>query len=360
MSASSQLKTAIVIASAIGLAMSEPSFAAPAGETRGAKPQAARIELTYRNPVWGGYLADPQVLKTGGEYYAYGTGAERDGRQFPVLHSRDFMHWEFVGDALETPAELKGKFFWAPEVVEKDGKFYMYYAGDQKVRVAVAEKPAGPFRDAGKVFFPKEPFSIDAHAFHDPQSGKWYLFFAKDFLDQRVGTAPAVAELADDMLSTVGPVKTVLRASADWQIFTRNRKMYGRTFDEWHTVEGPFIVLHDKRYYCFYSGGNWETPGYGVGFGVADAVTGPYTDTSDRDGAAVLHGGHDGLIGPGHNSIVVGPDDRTDFIVYHSWNKERTKRQMCVDPLVWTADGPKAYHAARGERHVTLPLEASP
>jgi beta-xylosidase len=348
----------VLIANLVGLALREPSFAAPGGDASGAKPQAARIELNYQNPVWDGYLADPQVLKTGGEYYAYGTGAEHEGRQFPVLHSRDFMHWEFVGAALETPAELKGKFFWAPEVVEKGGKFYMYYAGNQKVRVAVADKPAGPFRDAGKSFFPEEPFSIDAHAFHDLQSGKWYLFFAKDFLDERVGTALAVAELAEDMLSTVGPVKTVLRASADWQVFMRNRKMYGRTFDKWHTVEGPFVVFRDKRYYCFYSGGNWGTPGYGVGFATADAATGPYSDTADRDGPAVLRGGHDGLIGPGHNSVVIGPDDRTYFIVYHSWNAEKTKRQMCIDPLVWTRNGPKAYHPARGERRVTLPLEA--
>ncbi len=32
------------------------------------------MRLEYENPVWDGYLADPQVLKTGGEYYADGGG----------------------------------------------------------------------------------------------------------------------------------------------------------------------------------------------------------------------------------------------------------------------------------------------
>jgi predicted GH43/DUF377 family glycosyl hydrolase len=86
-------------------------------------------ETEYEKPVWDGYLADPQVLKTGGEYYAYGTGPGHKGRQFPVLHSKDFANWEFVGNALETLADAKVKAYWAPEVAEKDGKFYLYYAG---------------------------------------------------------------------------------------------------------------------------------------------------------------------------------------------------------------------------------------
>src|SRR3954449_2705441 len=53
--------------------------------------------LTYSNPVYDGYFADPAVIRTSrGDYWAYGTGhgPERDGRQFPVLHSPDLVHWE--------------------------------------------------------------------------------------------------------------------------------------------------------------------------------------------------------------------------------------------------------------------------
>jgi len=47
------------------------------------------------------------------------------------------------------------------------------------------------------------------------------------------------------------------------------------------------------------------------------------------------------VIGPGHNSVVVGPDNVTQYIVYHAWDKAHTARRMCVDKLVWTADGPR-------------------
>ncbi len=232
------------------LALSAVSLAVAGCKTT--SPVASRdagrsMTMEYHNPVWDGYLADPHVLRTRGEYYAYGTGTAFEGRQFPVLHSKDLAHWTFVGNALETVTDPKLKDYWAPEVAERDGRYYLYYAGDGRMRVAVSDHPAGPFKDVGRILFPDEPFSIDGHPYRDPRTGTWYLFFAKDFLDQRVGTALAVAQLADDMISTIGPVRTVLRAVGDWQIFERNRQMYGRTFDAWHTVEGPAVVFRDGR-----------------------------------------------------------------------------------------------------------------
>ena len=304
------------------------------------------MALTYTNPVWPGYLADPFVLKWQGNYYAYGTGSS-DGRCiFPVLHSADFARWERIGDALK-PLGAAGRFaYWAPEVAEKDGRFYLYYSAadgasdsTHRLRVAVADHPAGPFQDAGRLLLPGEGFTIDAHPFRDPKDGQWYLFFAKDFFDARPGTALAAVRLAEDMVSVEGPVTTVLRASADWQIFARNRENYGKQWDAWHTVEGAFVVVHAGRYYLLYSGGAWETEGYGVGCAVADDVLGPYTEP--EPGPMVLRGIPGHVIGPGHNSVVLSPDDQTLFVAYHAWDVAHTARRLCLDPLLWTADGPR-------------------
>ena len=59
--------------------------------------------LTYQNPVWHLYFADPFILRHQGSYYAYGTGAtsrEMDGRAFPLLRSYDLVNWEYLGGAL--------------------------------------------------------------------------------------------------------------------------------------------------------------------------------------------------------------------------------------------------------------------
>ncbi|MBN1362850.1 MAG: glycoside hydrolase family 43 protein [Sedimentisphaerales bacterium] len=319
-------------------------------------PTHKELPLTYENPLWSGYLADPFVLKVGDEYYAYGTGRAPDGRQFPVLRSHDFTHWEFVGGALAPLTDPRLRDYWAPEVAERDGRFYLYYAGDMKMRVAVADSPAGPFRDTGRLMFPDLPFSIDGHPFRDPASGQWYFFFAKDFFDQRPGTALAVVRLSDDMMTPVGPVTTVLRAFADWQIYERNRTLYDRLWPAWHTIEGAAVVYREGRYYCFYSGGNWQTPGYGVGCAAADNIRGPYLDENSVESAGVLKSIPGELIGPGHNSVILAPDGETYFIVYHSWNAGRTARQICMDPLVWTERGPKAYNPSRGRKQIELPL----
>jgi beta-xylosidase len=308
--------------------------------------------VTYQNPVWPGYFADPFVLEHQGAYYAYGTGAtllEADGRAFPVLTSTDFAHWTYVGGAMEPLTDPAGTAYWAPEVAERDGRFYLYYSacggdGDEshRLRVAIADHPAGPFRDSGHLLLPEEDFTIDAHPFRDPRDGRWYLFFAKDFFDGRVGTGTAVVALNDDMVSTSGAPRPVVRATADWQIYERDRALYGRTWDAWHTVEGPFVVHHDGRYYCFYSGGPWTTPSYGVSYGVADTVMGPYRDDWSQDGPTVLRGLPGRVLGPGQNSVVRGPDGRTDFIVYHAWDPAHTARRMCLDPIDWTPEGPRA------------------
>lgn len=307
------------------------------------------MPLTYTNPVWPGYLADPFVLSYDGRYYAYGTGSnagnsrQPDGNIFPVLRSPDLVHWEQIGGALRPLEAGERVNYWAPEVAVRDGRFYLYYSADalegvQRLRVAVADSPEGPFTDAGLLLFPDESFTIDPHPFRDPKEGRWYLFFAKDFFDERVGTALAAAALADDMISLDGPITTILRASADWQIHARNRSLYGRVWDAWHTVEGPFVVFHEDRYYCLYSGGAWHGPDYGVGFAVADDVLGPYTEP--QSGPVVLRGVRDYVLGPGHNSVVPGPDGVTDLVAYHAWDPARTARRLCIDPLRWVDQAP--------------------
>ena len=303
--------------------------------------------LPHKNPVWPGYFADPFVLRLGREYFAYGTGSDEgngrqpDGRVFPLLHSTDLVHWKCLGGALEPFTSSVSTAYWAPEVAARDGKFFMYYAADMRLRIATADTPRGPFRDVGRELFPDEPFSIDAHPFRDPKDGQWYLFFAKDFFDDRAGTGTAVVPLADDMMTPLAPPRVVVRATADWQIYERNRHWYDRNWETWHTVEGPFVVAHGGRYFCLYSGGRWETADYGVGFAVADHPLGPWKDEWGHLGPTVVRGREGEVLGPGHNSVVLGPDDRTAYVVYHAWDPKKTARRMCIDPLVWIEGCPR-------------------
>ena len=99
------------------------------------------------------------------------------------------------------------------------------------------------------------------------------------------------------------------------------------------------MVKHDGRYYCFYSGANYQTTRYGVDYVVADHPLGPYADQADHP--RVLHSVPDKVRGPGHHSIVFGPDGHTQYILYHAWDPGMRLRQMCLDKLVWTPEGPR-------------------
>lgn len=299
-------------------------------------------ELTYTNPVFDDYLADPFVLKVADEYFAYGTAISQ-GCSIPVLHSTDLVHWRRLGDALEIP-EQAPTCYWAPEVAYSDGAFYMYYSeGGQEgeghqLRVATSAQPAGPFRDNGTILAPDDPFTIDAHPFRD-DDGVWYLFYSRDFLDgDRVGTGIVVDRLVD-MVSLAGQRTTVVRPHADWQVYQRQRKWYDRVWD-WFTIEGAFVRKHAGRYYCFFSGGSWKAPNYGVAYVVADHPLGPWNIEASRGGPTILRTVPDQVIGPGHVSIVYGPDNQQEYMVYHAWDTAHTRRLMRIDALHWHNDQP--------------------
>ena len=316
---------------------------------------------TYTNPVYAGSLPDPGVLLHDGVYWAFGTtGTDRtpDGRVFTVLRSTNLVRWERVGGALTPPTADARVQYWAPEVAAHDGRFYLYYAmgGVEEecfaLRVATSDRPEGPYVDTGTPLTgaaapagaDRNRFTIDAHPFRDAD-GQWYLFYARNHLDTEGGAYPGTALAVDrlvGMTRLAGEARTILRAHHPWTLYEANRRMdvygEGRRFD-WHTIEGPWVVRRDGRYWLFYSGANWQTDRYGVDYAVADHPLGPYTGAGTE--ARVLRGVAGHVRGPGHHSVVRGPDGRTDWVVYHAWDPSMRTRQLCVDRLRWTADGPR-------------------
>ena len=76
-------------------------------------------------------------------------------------------------------------------------------------------------------------------------------------------------------------------------------------------------------------------------YGVADHVMGPYSDAGNEQGPRVLRTVPGHIIGPGHNSIALGPDDETEYFIYHAWDPEMKARRMFIDKLSWSAAGPR-------------------
>lgn len=295
---------------------------------------------TYLNPVYPKSFPDPFVLKYCGEYWSYCTGIQADGRCFGILHSEDLVHWETLNGAME-PLPGGQTMYWAPEVFFYNGRFYLYYStGNEtlmEIRVAVADQPRGPFVDSGRTLT-SQNFAIDAHVFQD-DDGSIYLFYATDFLNySRVGTGTVMDRLVDPF-TLEGEPCPVTRARYDWQIYDSKRAEKGGV--RWHTIEGSFVLKHKDLYYQMFSGGNWTNPSYGVGYAINDSLARHDEWTQASDGVKVLpvlRTIPGKVIGPGHNSVVRGPDNRQLYCVYHRWAEDGSARQMAIDPLDWAGE----------------------
>lgn len=305
-----------------------------------------------RSPAHPGYFADPFVVRApDGGYAAFGTqpGDGSPGHVFTVLLSEDLRAWKSGGLALGRLAPELGDEYWAPEACWRDGAWWMYYSVGRGIeghhlRVARSESLTGPFTDLGVNLTDALTFAIDPHPFQDAD-GHWYLYFARDVLDSpRPGTHLAVGRL--DSPTTLTDVRAALAPNADWQIYERNRHMYGAVYD-WHTLEGPSVVRRHGRYWMTFSGGAWTGPGYAVSWATAPEPLGPWTHAPDTS-ASVLETGP-ALIGPGHNSLVVGPDGR-DVIAFHAWSGDGLNREFHLASIDFTPDGPTVDLSDSGSR----------
>lgn len=313
-------------------------------------------------PVYTGYFADPYVWRHEGVYYAVGTSAmaatgdPREGeRVIPLLRSTDLRAWTYVHDALIRPDHALGGEFWAPAVAFVDGVFYLYYSVGQcsagiphQLRVATATTPEGPYVDSGApLLLPgDETFVFDPDPFRDTD-GQWYLFYDRNYFDVtpegQAGDAISARRLIS-MTQVSDEAVPIVRPNADWE--RGPTRDYAGARIDWYTAEGASVVRRGGRYYCFYSGSAWFTANYGVDYATSEAVLGPYRREGDSNKVGanpprVLRPVPDRLRGPGHCMIVVGPDGVTDHIVFHAWDAAMRRRQMYVEPLVWTEEGPR-------------------
>jgi beta-xylosidase len=105
----------------------------------------AQKSATYTNPVQAGDYPDPSVIRVGKNFYATATSSEW-GPEFPILHSRDLVNWNIVGVVFPKRPEWSVGNYWAPEIWQENGKFYIFYVARRKdgplcIAAATAAKP---------------------------------------------------------------------------------------------------------------------------------------------------------------------------------------------------------------------------
>ena len=326
----------------------EPPARARRGPSANAEPSARDLARTFVPSATGAAIdrdfPDPTVVRASdGSFYAYATQSVVGSKavNVQVARSEDLERWTYLGDALpEEPAWASTtQAFWAPDVVERGGTFYLYYSaipddasGEEFcLAVATSETPEGPFRDSGGPLLCG--IEIDPKVFRDPRSGDWLLYWGSS------GDI-VVQPLADDMVQLEGTAPTMVLQG--WSSPVR------RPFER--GIEGPFVTFRDGWYYLFYSGDRCceFPPHYAVLVARSRRAEGGFRRFDSRipgRGSAILRD-RGRWLGPGHCSVVRDAAGR-DWIAYHAIDRRQprlsngdVRRVMHLDRLTYRRGWP--------------------
>lgn len=263
----------------------------------------------YSNPISFKGIPDPSLIKAAdGKFYLYAT---ENIRNVPIFSSTNLVDWKLETTAFSDESrpdfEPEGR-IWAPDINFIGGKYVMYYAmsvwgGEWTcgIGVAVADNPAGPFKDHGLMF---RSNGIGIQNCIDPcfisDNGKNFLFW---------GSFHGIyaAELNEDGLG--------------FKEGSTPKQIAGTAY------EGTYIHKRGKYYYLFASTGTCMEgleSTYEMAVGRAENLFGPYVD---KKGMPMLENNHeilltrnDRFVGTGHNSEIVSDDAGQDWILFHGYD----------------------------------------
>ena len=269
------------------------------------------------------YTADPTARVFGDKLYVY-TSHDRTGADYytmldwHVFSTENMLDWTDHGAffGLED-IPWADEMAWAPDCVERNGKYYFYYPVERKqIGVAVSDNPTKGFVDSGKPLVDnannekvvgREPI--------DPtviiEDGQAYMFFGcRDF---------RYVKLKDNMTEVEGKIKKVKLVGNEG-----DKENFGGYYGE-----GPFIFKRNGIFYMLYSNGWGKT---------CEMV---YATATDLEGTFTYQGPilpHLGCTTT-HGSMVEYKGEW--YLFYHSQtlSDRPYRRSICFDRISFDKEG---------------------
>ena len=301
----------------------------------------------------GDLRAHDPALVAGAEgepWFVYSTGDPLvDGGELQIRRSDDGgATWRYAGSVWERgerPAWIGDTVrgvsnLWAPDIIEHDGLWYLYYAastfGSNHSAIGLATSPALDPADPAFAWTDRGPVlesltsddfnAIDPGIVLDDTGEPWMAFGSFWSGIRMVPLAWPGGLRADD-------AEPLLLAG-------------GREGP--NAIEAPTIVAHDGRYFLFVSIGaccRGVDSTYEIAVGRSDEVTGPYLD---REGTPLVEGGGTVLlstdgdhVGPGGESASGG------FLGFHVYDAAQGgETRLVISPVGWDAGWPVVHGPA--------------
>ena len=274
----------------------------------------------YCNPLpmitapGGNAGGDVTVIREQGKYYMYCSGGG-------AWISDDLLNWSFQRVA-NVPV--------APHVFKFNGSFYLCGNDGPLLK---ADNPLGPFESLGPWKNTpgvaggwNGPFDMDIFVNDD---GKPYLYYP----GRGVSGIYVVPLDPNDLTRFAGEPKHLFAFNKD-HVWERYGEMNEYTDVSW--IEGPWLQKYKGTYYLEYaaSGTQWKT--YALGYYTAKSPLGPFTYAPNNP----LTRRTDGLVtGPGHGSIVEGPDKNLWQFYTVVLSNPPGGRRIGMDRITFDKDG---------------------
>lgn len=226
-----------------------------------------------QNPIiQTSYTADPAPMVYNDKVYLYTSHDEDESTWFTMNDWRlytteDMVNWTDHGTVLSYKAFDWAKInAWAPQCIERDGKFYMYVPmttreGSGAIGVAVSDSPYGPFIDPiGKPLIRNSNDDIDPTVFVD-DDGQAYLLWGNPVC--------YYVKLNEDMISYQGKI----------QQFPNTKEAFGKREGKENPrrptsyEEGPWLYKRNDLYYLLFAGGPISEH---IGYSTSKSPVGPW------------------------------------------------------------------------------------
>lgn len=301
---------------------------------------SALMALANHVPQWNvvgdTFTHDPSVIKNQDGYWLFFTS-----NGISMCHSTDGKSWTWrrniFGQNLnwwKTYVPTKKDFnIWAPEIIEKDGKYYLYYSistfGSRVSCIGLAtctnlKKPK--WVDEGLVINSNNFTPYNAI---DPSivkaDDKWYMAFGS------WSEGLYIVELDSNTMKPVHDVKPQ-------KIATRNMAA--------NAIEGCCIWNPGNGWYYLFASYDKCCAGinstYNIRYGRGKTVTGPYIDEDGKEmllgGGTVVLSSYNNKIGPGGQSIFKTDDGYA--LAFHYYDKNFNGRStLSILDLKLGSDG---------------------
>ncbi len=198
-----------------------------------------------KNPIMPGFYPDPSICAVGEDFYLVNsTFAYFPG--LPVMHSKDLVHWEQIGNVMERASQLPlahaghSQGLFAPTIRYHEGIFYVIctnVSGGGNF-VVTAENPEGPW---------SEPHYLEEAGGIDPS-----LFFDTDGKCYYIGTHPNPEGCGYDGDWYIWIQELDLQT---WKLTGEHRDVWNGALKGVHWPEGPHLYKRGEYYYLLHAEG---------------------------------------------------------------------------------------------------------